>query len=78
MAIIQGLAGSPNQPPVVDTPIPDQQCQIGVPFGPLDISGNFSDPDADPLTYSQSGLPNGLTISSAGVISGTPVGGFQP
>jgi hypothetical protein len=38
----------------------------------LDVSGNFTDPDAgDTLTYSATGLPPGLSISSAGVISGT-------
>lgn len=66
-----------NQAPVLDTPIPDQVCTIGVAFGPLDVSGNFSDPDADPLTFSATGLPVGLTISSAGVISGTPTGGYN-
>lgn len=74
---IDPLNVSPNNPPVVDTPTQDQICTIGIPFGPLDISGNFSDPDSDPLTFSQSGLPNGLTISSVGVISGTPTGGFS-
>ncbi|BBP45617.1 hypothetical protein THMIRHAS_09900 [Thiosulfatimonas sediminis] len=38
----------------------------------LDVSGNFSDADGDTLTYSASGLPEGLSInSSTGVISGT-------
>lgn len=67
-----------NQAPVLDTPIPDQVCTIGVAFGPLDVSVYFSDPDGDNLTYSASGLPVGLTISSAGVISGTPTGGYNP
>lgn len=66
-----------NLAPIVDTPIPDQECTIGTPFGPLDVSGNFSDPNGDPLVFSQQGLPVGLTISSAGVISGTPRGGYQ-
>ncbi len=73
-----GFTTPANQPPVLAPNIPDQICTIGVPFGPLDISSNFVDPDGDALTYSQSGLPNGLSISSAGVISGTPTGGFQP
>ncbi len=67
-----------NLPPVVDTPISDQICKIGVAFGPLDVSGNFSDPNADPLTFSQTGLPNGLSIDANGIITGVPTGGFQP
>lgn len=66
-----------NQAPVLDSPIPDQVCTIGVAFGPLDVSVYFSDPDADTLTFSATGLPVGLTISSAGVISGTPTGGYN-
>ena len=73
-----GFTTDANGAPFVDTPIPDQVCTIGVAFGPLDVSGNFDDPDGDTLTFTQTGLPNGLVISSVGVISGTPTGGFQP
>lgn len=31
----------------------------------------FSDPDSDALTFTATGLPDGLSISSAGIISGT-------
>jgi hypothetical protein len=31
----------------------------------LDLSGNFSDLDGDSLTYSQSGLPSGLTLNAS-------------
>ena len=41
------------------------------PFVSLDVSGSFSDADNDTLTYSASGLPGGLSINNAGVISGT-------
>ncbi|MCK9284445.1 MAG: cadherin domain-containing protein [Rhodocyclaceae bacterium] len=38
----------------------------------FNVSGSFSDPDVGTtLSYSATGLPAGLTISSAGVISGT-------
>lgn len=67
-----------NQAPTLDSPIPDQVCTIGVAFGPLDVSIYFSDPDGDNLTYSATGLPVGLTISSDGIISGTPTGGYNP
>lgn len=77
-----GLAGvdigavaisSSNQTPVVATPIPDQTDEEVATIS-LDVSANFSDPDvADTLTFSDptGSLPAGLTISAAGVISGT-------
>ncbi|MFO1170036.1 MAG: Ig-like domain-containing protein [Hyphomicrobiaceae bacterium] len=38
----------------------------------LDVSGSFSDPDTtDTLTFSATGLPPGLSISAAGVVTGT-------
>ena len=38
----------------------------------LNVSGNFSDGDGDPLTFSATGLPPGLSINpTTGVISGT-------
>ena len=75
MLMLRGEAGV-NLPPVVETSIPDQVCTIGV-FFSYDASAHFSDPNSDTLTHSQVGLPNGLSISAAGVISGTPTGGFQ-
>ena len=62
-----------NDPPVLDTPIPDQQANEDAPFS-LVVAGNFSDPDAgDTLTFSASGLPPSFSIDSAsGEISGTP------
>ena len=63
-------------PPVNDTPMPNQECTVGVAFGPLDISGFWS---GDPApTFTMKGQPTGLSIDSAGVISGTPTGGFDP
>ncbi|GAA0477594.1 hypothetical protein GCM10009096_19360 [Parasphingorhabdus litoris] len=37
----------------------------------LDVSGNFDDLDGDTLTFSQTGLPPGLSIDAAGNITGT-------
>ena len=65
-----------NLPPILDTPEPDQFVTTGVPYF-NDVSGNFSDPNDDPLTFDGLGLPNGLIISNAGIISGTPTGGFM-
>lgn len=63
-----------NKPPSLDAPIEPQSATQGAQFGPLDLSGHFSDQDGDELTFSISGLPtgSGLSISTTGIISGTP------
>ena len=65
-----------NQPPVAEGDIPDQVGTIGEVYPPLDTAPFFSDPDGDPLTHTQDNLPNGLDIDEAGLITGTPTGGF--
>ncbi|MDB9528038.1 Ig-like domain-containing protein, partial [Oscillatoria sp. CS-180] len=62
-----------NDAPVTGTPIAAQDTPDNTIIPPLDISGNFSDPDAtDTLTYSAVGLPPGLMLDPAtGIISGT-------
>lgn len=37
----------------------------------LDVAPNFNDPDGQSLTFTSTGLPSGLSISTSGVISGT-------
>ncbi len=37
----------------------------------INVAGNFADLDGDALTFSATGLPLGLTMDAAGVISGT-------
>ncbi len=64
------VVGDVNDPPVVVTPIPDQ-INLDSDTVSIDFSGNFSDVELDPLTFSATGLPTGLTISSGGLISGT-------
>ena len=57
---------------MIEEAIPSQSNEDAVSISPLDVSGHFSDPDAsDTLAFSAAGLPAGLTINSAGVISGT-------
>jgi subtilisin-like proprotein convertase family protein len=57
--------------PTVETSIADQNSVEGAMVN-LDISGSFDDVDGDALTFSTaSTLPPGLTLSPAGVISGT-------
>ncbi|WP_394540515.1 putative Ig domain-containing protein [Lysobacter enzymogenes] len=58
-----------NDPPA-PTWIPNQGAGVGSYFAyqiPL-----FTDPNGDTVTYGAGGLPPGLSISSGGVISGTP------
>src|SRR5438445_747073 len=58
-----------NRPPTVTTPGAQTGTQ-GVAVTPLQILAN--DPDNDPLTYSATGLPSGLSIAATtGLISGT-------
>ncbi len=61
---------------VNDAPMPEQAVQIGVPYGPFDVNPYWS---GVPLpVFFADGLPTGLAINDAGVISGTPQGGFNP
>ena len=54
----------------MDTPIANQggvdSATVSIP-----ISSNFSDLDGDTLSFTATGLPAGLSINAAGVISGT-------
>lgn len=64
-----------NFPPELVTPLDDQVGTEGEAFS-LDVSGNFTDRDQDPLTFTQTGLPAGMSISAEGLISGVPAPGF--
>ncbi|MBW4497184.1 MAG: VCBS repeat-containing protein, partial [Oscillatoria princeps RMCB-10] len=69
------VAGA-NNAPAVTSPIADQASLTqDTPFT-LDVSASFSDADGQTLSYSATGLPNGLTIDPAtGIISGSPTAG---
>ncbi|MGK7900972.1 MAG: putative Ig domain-containing protein [Hormoscilla sp.] len=61
-----------NDPPTVTSEIPAQNGKEGTAFS-LDVSSNFSDRDRDSLTYSATGLPEGLSINAdTGSIDGVP------
>ncbi|MGB1147499.1 MAG: beta strand repeat-containing protein, partial [Alphaproteobacteria bacterium] len=60
-----------NDAPTVSTAPSDQTVQDKANIA-LDLSATFADIDTgDSMTYSATGLPTGLTISSTGVVSGT-------
>ncbi|MBX2823630.1 MAG: putative Ig domain-containing protein, partial [Gammaproteobacteria bacterium] len=60
----------PNGAPVFSGNISNQTGRVGELITP--ISGNFSDPDDDALTFTSTTLPPGLILNAAGVINGTP------
>ena len=62
-----------NDDPTVATAISDASTDEDAAYS-LDISSNFADVDAgDTLSYTATGMPTTLTMSTAGVLSGTPV-----
>ena len=65
-----------NNPPTITTTSPLPSGTVGAPYGPLTfaVSGG-----AVPYSFSVTGLPSGLTLSSTGVLAGTPkaAGSFQ-
>lgn len=56
-----------DNPPVLDLP----QTQLLTQGDAVNLQLQANDPDGDALTFSATGLPPGLVISSAGLISGT-------
>jgi hypothetical protein len=51
--------------------IADASAVATVPFS-LDVAPDFSDVEGDTITFTATGLPASMSISAAGVISGTP------
>ena len=59
----------PNNPNAV---LPPRENMDGEMIDPVDVSGAFEDIDGDPLIFTATGLPDGLTIDpETGVITGT-------
>ena len=62
-----------NQAPIQNGTIPDQ-TDTRLDLISRSFSSYFEDPDGDDLTFTATGLPAGLSISSAGLVTGTIVG----
>lgn len=62
--------GSLNTAPVADPDWPDVTSRHGEVVD-IDLASLFTDPDGDALTFSVSGLPEGLSLSETGHIVGT-------
>ncbi len=69
---------SSNQAPVVGTITANQSNKDGDTIAAVNAAAAFSDSNGDPLTYAAAGLPAGLSISTAGSITGTVAGNAQP
>ncbi len=59
-----------NDPPVATGSIPPQTAIVGKEFLLSDIPSQFSDPEGSVLFFTATGLPNGISISGEGEISG--------
>lgn len=65
----------PPEPPEAIGDLPDIEIWLNEPMTPVDVSGDFTGTDLEfSLAPESDPLPSGATISSSGVISGTPVG----
>ncbi|MCV6587304.1 MAG: cadherin-like domain-containing protein [Marinibacterium sp.] len=64
---------APNGPPQSDAPIPELGAEQGGQAQALvyDLAPFFSDPDADPLTFSATGLPDGFELTAEGELRQT-------
>ncbi len=59
-----------NDAPTADPPL-NNQTNDDADVISVDVSGSFEDLDGDTLSFTASGLPDGLTIDTNGVITGT-------
>ncbi|MEM7478194.1 MAG: Ig-like domain-containing protein, partial [Planctomycetota bacterium] len=61
--------GAVNDPPRVSTPLADLTHDDGDSIF-VDLSSNFSDAENDTLSFSATGLPPGIRLSTAGLLNG--------
>ena len=59
------------QPPVIETPDDLEDAIVGEVYDPVQFELKSG---TEPVTWTASGLPKGMSLSSAGVLSGTPTG----
>lgn len=60
------IGAAQNQPPVLVTPIPDQNAIVaGSPWSYTVPAGTFNDPEGGSLTYSASNMPGWMTFNAA-------------
>lgn len=71
MSFVTVDAASLNIAPSLVTPLTASSSTENSSFT-KSVSANFDDDDGDNLTFSATGLPSSLSISSNGVVSGTP------
>ena len=76
--MVRLAVSSVNDSPVVVNPLPDQNGTYGIPFHAY-ATNVFQDVDGDPLTYSATEMPPGVSINVVGTITGTPTqaGSFE-
>lgn len=60
-----------NTAPVASMALPDLNADLGVAISPADLSVDFLDP-GDSMSFTAAGLPAGLVVSGAGLLTGTP------
>ena len=59
--------------PTAGAPVATVSAPDGATIAPIDAGSHFADPNGLPLSFSATGLPDGLTINPAtGLITGTP------
>lgn len=63
-----------NASPIVSSQLDNQTAKVGVAFS-VNTALSFTDPESQPLSYTQTGLPVSLAIDTNGKISGTPIAG---
>lgn len=60
-----------NTAPIAALALADLSLDQGVAITPLNLAADFSDP-GDTLSFAATGLPSGLTVSGAGLLTGAP------